>query len=75
MPKTSALDHSATLPNHENVILTVLIIDATALKKLEMRGVEPRTFHMRSELSTTELHPVDLQISDNDNEVLYSIHL
>ena len=26
-------------------------------KLLEMRGVEPRTFHMRSERSTTELHP------------------
>ena len=26
-------------------------------KPLEMRGVEPRTFHMRSERSTTELHP------------------
>ena len=24
---------------------------------MEMRGVEPRTFHMRSERSTTELHP------------------
>ena len=26
-------------------------------KEMEMRGVEPRTFHMRSERSTTELHP------------------
>ena len=25
---------------------------------MEMRGVEPRTSHMRSERSTTELHPL-----------------
>ena len=25
--------------------------------QLEMRGIEPRAFHMRSERSTTELHP------------------
>ena len=26
-------------------------------KDLEMRGIEPRAFHMQSERSTTELHP------------------
>ena len=26
-------------------------------KCLEMRGIEPRAFHMQSERSTTELHP------------------
>ena len=26
-------------------------------KFLEMRGIEPRAFHMQSERSTTELHP------------------
>ena len=26
-------------------------------KKMEMRGIEPRAFHMQSERSTTELHP------------------
>ena len=26
-------------------------------KDMEMRGIEPRAFHMRSERSTTELHP------------------
>ena len=31
------------------------------LKKLEMQGIEPRAFHMQSERSTTELHPL-LQI-------------
>ena len=25
---------------------------------LEMRGIEPRAFHMQSERSTTELHPL-----------------
>ena len=28
-----------------------------AKKLLEMRGIEPRAFHMQSERSTTELHP------------------
>ena len=26
-------------------------------QKMEMRGIEPRAFHMQSERSTTELHP------------------
>ena len=26
-------------------------------QNLEMRGIEPRAFHMQSERSTTELHP------------------
>ena len=26
-------------------------------KSVEMRGIEPRAFHMQSERSTTELHP------------------
>ena len=26
-------------------------------KDMEMRGIEPRAFHMQSERSTTELHP------------------
>ena len=28
-------------------------------KNMEMRGIEPRAFHMQSERSTTELHPLD----------------
>ena len=31
-------------------------------KKLEMRGIEPRAFHMQSERSTTELHPLAIYI-------------
>ena len=31
-------------------------------KKLEMRGIEPRAFHMQSERSTTELHPQAIPI-------------
>ena len=27
-------------------------------KRVEMRGIEPRAFHMQSERSTTELHPL-----------------
>ena len=29
-------------------------------QNLEMRGIEPRAFHMQSERSTTELHPLAL---------------
>ena len=27
---------------------------------MEMRGIEPRAFHMQSERSTTELHPLNM---------------
>ena len=31
-------------------------------KIVEMRGIEPRAFHMQSERSTTELHPLDVDV-------------
>ena len=31
-------------------------------QNLEMRGIEPRAFHMQSERSTTELHPLALTV-------------
>ncbi len=31
-------------------------------KWLEMRGIEPRAFHMQSERSTTELHPLVMNV-------------
>jgi hypothetical protein len=30
----------------------------TSLKQMEMQGIEPGAFHMQSERSTTELHPL-----------------
>ena len=33
-------------------------------KNLEMPGIEPGAFHMRSERSTTELHPRDTYFLD-----------
>ena len=37
---------------------TFQVIDWMKIKKdVEMRGIEPRAFHMQSERSTTELHP------------------
>ena len=30
---------------------------------MELRGIEPRAFHMQSERSTTELHPLSLAVS------------
>ena len=32
---------------------------------MEMRGIEPRAFHMQSERSTTELHPLGPQEHQN----------
>jgi hypothetical protein len=29
-------------------------------KQMEMPGIEPGAFHMQSERSTTELHPLDV---------------
>ena len=49
------LNHSAT---------TALVIYDEKFK-LEMRGIEPRAFHMQSERSTTELHPLWFVIAEN----------
>ena len=49
------LNHSAT---------TALVIYCKKFK-LEMRGIEPRAFHMQSERSTTELHPLWFEIAGN----------
>ena len=35
-----------------------LLVLCTREKIVEMRGIEPRAFHMQSERSTTELHPL-----------------
>ena len=32
---------------------------------MEMRGIEPRAFHMQSERSTTELHPLHTVVTKN----------
>ena len=42
------LNHSAT----------TALIHSWTKSCLEMRGIEPRAFHMQSERSTTELHPL-----------------
>ena len=41
------LNHSAT----------TAVLTNCHKKYVEMRGIEPRAFHMQSERSTTELHP------------------
>jgi hypothetical protein len=33
---------------------------AIRVKQVEMPGIEPGAFHMQSERSTTELHPLDI---------------
>ena len=38
-------------------------LNHSATTALEMRGIEPRAFHMQSERSTTELHPLMLNKS------------
>ena len=39
---------------------------------MEMRGIEPRAFHMQSERSTTELHPQTITEPNLSN--LYAMH-
>ena len=46
------LNHSATTADN---MFSILV---HAVAKMEMRGIEPRAFHMQSERSTTELHPL-----------------
>ena len=33
-----------------------------------MRGIEPRAFHMQSERSTTELHPLSNELHEKYNQ-------
>ena len=40
----------------------VIVVKMDQKQNLEMRGIEPRAFHMQSERSTTELHPLALTI-------------
>ena len=47
------LNHSAT----------TAVLTNCHKKYVEMRGIEPRAFHMRSERSTTELHPLQLVVT------------
>ena len=40
---------------------------------MEMRGIEPRAFHMQSERSTTELHPLRIspRFEPYSNDIRY----
>ena len=40
----------------------VIVVKMDHNQNLEMRGIEPRAFHMQSERSTTELHPLPLTV-------------
>lgn len=46
------LNHSAT----------TAVLSNCHKKFVEMRGIEPRAFHMQSERSTTELHPLSNEL-------------
>ena len=46
------LNHSAT----------TAVLSNCHKKYVEMRGIEPRAFHMQSERSTTELHPLSNEL-------------
>ena len=45
-------------------------------KIVEMRGIEPRAFHMQSERSTTELHPLSCSAQEKigNGKNLRSLH-
>ena len=40
---------------------------------VEMRGIEPRAFHMQSERSTTELHPLSTELDNKVHQSLSTI--
>ena len=42
-------------------------------KNLEMRGIEPRAYRMRSDRSTPELHPLSYTSSLNNNDFIFCI--
>ena len=52
------LNHSAT---------TAMLTNCPK-KYVEMRGIEPRAFHMQSERSTTELHPLSNELYQKYNQ-------
>ena len=43
--------------NHSATTASINFSSERRAKLVEMRGIEPRAFHMQSERSTTELHP------------------
>ena len=43
-------------------LMTNIWQDIKSKKDVEMRGIEPRAFHMQSERSTTELHPLSNEL-------------
>ena len=53
--KSNALTTRPQLPLHKKAM-------KNENKIVEMRGIEPRAFHMQSERSTTELHPLLLTV-------------
>ena len=42
--------------------MAIIWQDIKSKKYVEMRGIEPRAFHMQSERSTTELHPLSNEL-------------
>ena len=52
------LNHSAT----------TAVLSNCHKKFVEMRGIEPRAFHMQSERSTTELHPLSNELYQKYNQ-------
>ena len=44
--------------NHSATTASFISSSEYWAKGVEMRGIEPRAFHMQSERSTTELHPL-----------------
>ena len=57
------LNHSAT----------TAVLTNCHKKYVEMRGIEPRAFHMQSERSTTELHPLSTELDNKVHQSLSTI--
>ena len=54
--------HITLIPHQFSSGRIVIVVKMDPNQNLEMRGIEPRAFHMQSERSTTELHPLALTV-------------
>ena len=56
-------DETTSEMNYQEPCICLNLVTEKNLKNnLEMRGIEPRAFHMQSERSTTELHPLAVTV-------------
>jgi hypothetical protein len=57
----SILFHPSFPPKEKQSLLLPVLLCVHTRKEVEMPGIEPGAFHMQSERSTSELHPLQVQ--------------